>query len=652
MSKSAPETGENPLSLSRYSGQPQVRAEAFRNLCQSVCELASGVFELPMAVIKVGDGAAMKFGGACGFPAGTELDDLRFCERKLVANEGLVVTDATRDARYFLESPVLNTPKIRFYVDMPLVIDGVVMGVLAMCQGKPRFDFDDRKLRLLRLFANQSASLLALAQGAAMRGDIISELQSRQDRMDMAADLSGIGYWKIDLKTREVSWSKGLYAIYGLNPTAYKPQVANQLDIFEPEDNALVIDHFQRAVNEGVDFDFNVRILNRKDKTTRLIRTKGGVERDSDGTATRLCAVVQDISGGTVAPSTPHLTVDINTAKNAFLSHITDGLKAPLDDILTYARLLNDPRQRDTAAYSEGLLKSAQSLQNLIGGTLEAVEPVGVAISDGSDGKYEEDLVDVAALIKAVMNGFASQASHNRTRLTIQFVDFDTPCAALDAMRLTQVLQNLLSNACKFTHNGSITIAVSQINVASNHNFEPDMRLHISVRDSGVGMSDEKVAAVFAPQSINGEREGLGLSIAKTIVERMGGHIGVLSRPGEGSNFWFEIPVEWVRSNVAAKAHVNKAQVDKAQVAKVQVAQLQAAQLQAERTVTPEPVLYAQPSRAGAYTPRPLRHVPLDPMRPDVMAKDAIPRYATVDEDRINREYLRALLHDMKLDLQ
>jgi hypothetical protein len=114
-------------------------------------------------------------------------------------------------------------------------------------------------------------------------------------------------------------------------------------------------------------------------------------------------------------------------------------------------------------------------------------------------------------------------------------------------------------------------------------------------------------------------KKGLGLSIAQTIVEMLGGHIGAVSRPGEGANVWFEIPVEWVEAPAAVKPDPKAAPVP--------------------RTLTRQNFDTSQSRPAYA------------PLRPRFEALPEPVRHAPVDEDRINREYLRALLQDMKLDL-
>ncbi|MFT4074580.1 MAG: ATP-binding protein [Asticcacaulis sp.] len=573
----------------RVSANRGEQGADFAEICASVCRLTAALFDVPMAFLSLRDDSGVTPVSAFGISDIEVLDGIAFTERPLVAGEGLLIDDTTCDGRYFLESAVLRAPHMRFYADMPLVHEGEVLGVLAMADTVAASEIPDTKLALFGQFAGQVSTLVALAKEDGARRRILAELQAQQARIDRAADMTGMGYWTIDLATRTVTWSSGLYALMGRDPAQFRPQVATQLDIYRPEDRPGIIEHFQRAVNAEGDFDFEVRIVRPADQVTCLIRTQGGVEYDAEGAPARLCAVVCDISRAKTS------------ASDDFLSHITDDLRAPLNDILAYVRLIETRpvSAAETADYARHLLASAEALQTAVADTVaaEAVE------SDSEDG-----VVDVAAVIRETVAAFVPQAEARGTRLGVHISDFDQ-VAHIDADRVQQVLQNLLSNACKATRDGVISVTARRLTTENQVTRQSESQLHVSVRDTGTGMDAERARAMFAGGRTG---RGLGLSIAQTIVEMLGGHIGMSSKPGEGTTVWFEIPVECLAARPDPKA-------------------------------TPIPQTLTRQIFDAAPSPRESRpaYAPPRPARP-----------APVDEDRINREYLRALLADMKLDAQ
>ncbi|MCR6659398.1 MAG: ATP-binding protein [Asticcacaulis sp.] len=577
----------------------QRRAADFDRICAGVCELAAAIFDMPMAFLSLGTGEAQAVTAAFGIPDIDVLDGIAFTQRPLTAGEGLNIPDAAHDARYFLESAVLRAPHIRFYADMPLVNEGGIIGVIALADAAAREDFSAAKQAVLARFADQVATLLALAQGSG--ADMRGMVQMQQKRLERAAELAGFGYWTIDLTSREVVWSREMYGLLGLNEKTYRPQVATHLDIYQPDDRSVVIEHFQRAVNAGEDFDFELRIVRRRDKAARLIRTKGGVEYDGDGAPIRLCAVVRDVTEATAAA----------LASEGFLGHIADELRAPLNEIVSYARMIEmqPVSGSETADFARHLQNSARAMKTLIGDALSH-EP---AVSSEED----NEIVDVAATIRETVDAFTLQAQAAQTRLSAHFVDFTRRQARLDDMRVRQVLQNLIANACKFTQGGVISVTASQVTAENPQRLKSEIRLHVSVRDTGIGMGEAQARTLFSGGK---KKHGLGLSVAQAIVESLGGHIGAVSRPGEGANVWFEIPVDWVEAP-EVKPDPKAAPVP--------------------RTLTRQ--IFDRPQSRPAYAPP----------RPRIDAAPPEPaKHAPVDEDRINREYLRALLADMKLDLQ
>ena len=220
----------------------------------------------------------------------------------------------------------------------------------------------------------------------------------------------------------------------------------------------------------------------------------------------------------------------------------------------------------------------------------------------------DDEAVDVAEIIKESVDDFAAATQAQQTRLSAHFVDFARTQARFDVMRVQQVLHHLLDNACRHTEGGVISVTASQVQAENPVTLGIERHLHVSVRDTGTGMDEAQAKDLF-----KAGHKGMGLSIAQAIIEMLGGNIGVVSRPGEGTNIWFEIPMDWVETPVAAP--------DAKAVPRMS-------------TLTRQRVEDIAPgARPPAYAPTSaLKHPP-------------------VDEHYINREYLRALLADMKLEI-
>jgi PAS domain S-box-containing protein len=222
-------------------------------------------------------------------------------------------------------------------------------------------------------------------------------------------------------------------------------------------------------------------------------------------------------------------------AKSEFLSSMSHELRSPLNAILGFAQLLDmgatppTPTQKENIAQ---ILKAGWYLLELIN---EILDLAGV-----ESGKVHVSLepVPLAAVLLDCKAMIEPQATKHR--ITVGFPTIEGPCfVGADRTRLKQVLVNLLSNAIKYNRPGG-TVEVSVSTRTAN-------RLRISVRDSGEGLSAEKLGQLF--QSFNRlgreagaeEGTGIGLVVSKRLVELMDGRIGAESTAGEGSLFWFEL---------------------------------------------------------------------------------------------------------------
>ena len=150
---------------------------------------------------------------------------------------------------------------------------------------------------------------------------------------------------------------------------------------------------------------------------------------------------------------------------------------------------------------------------------------------------------------------YAQLAQNKGISLRIEVDKTLNTCVVGDATRLSQVLNNLVSNAIKFTHQGSVTLGLSKGEASKTHQF-----VRFSVKDTGDGIDASEQERVFdaftqANSSINRMHggTGLGLQIVKSLVEAMGGTVYLKSAVGQGSEFYFELPFEIADSVIGAK---------------------------------------------------------------------------------------------------
>jgi signal transduction histidine kinase len=151
--------------------------------------------------------------------------------------------------------------------------------------------------------------------------------------------------------------------------------------------------------------------------------------------------------------------------------------------------------------------------------------------------------VELQPIIQEIMQILEPKAKENNVKLAVSYADNVPYKIIADPIRLHQIILNLMSNAIKFTHNGDVTIGVASINLSGDK-----AKLRFEIKDTGIGIPKDKQELIFdkftqidssSTRQYGGT--GLGLSICNELVALMGSNIGVISDPGIGSTFWFEV---------------------------------------------------------------------------------------------------------------
>ncbi|OWQ88394.1 hypothetical protein CDN99_16165 [Roseateles aquatilis] len=226
-----------------------------------------------------------------------------------------------------------------------------------------------------------------------------------------------------------------------------------------------------------------------------------------------------------------------NRAKSAFLANISHEIRTPLNGLVGLARLLQQPDLPvDTRShYLDQMVDSAESLSGLMSDILD--------LSKIEAGRLTLETVPFALrdMLATMRMGYLTLAQARGLAFGIDVEDAVPAWVVGDPVRTRQILSNYLSNALKFTEQGSVAVRVRR---------HDEHRLRIEVSDTGPGIAEPMQARLFEPFTQADESTtrryggtGLGLSICRELAALMGGTVGVDSQPGAGATFWAELPL-------------------------------------------------------------------------------------------------------------
>jgi len=366
-----------------------------------------------------------------------------------------------------------------------------------------------------------------------------SELRKSQRLLEQAQKMAHLASWELDLTLQKVTWSKEIYQIFELDSNI-SPCIAEFVSLVHPDDLNKVNRAYLTSLRSGKDYSFEHRIV-MKEGRIKYIHQQGGVEHGVGGKAIRSYGSVLDI---TQRKEQESLLIKLkeqaetaNKEKSEFLANMSHELRTPMHGILSFARF--GIKKGDTASkekvkqYFTNIKISGDRLLVLLNDLLD--------LSKLEAGKME--INKKQANLNDLFIHCCNEQEERLRELGLEIVintSKQQVTGDVDAIRISQVMTNILSNAIKFSpKNSKIRVNITQ---------DDTQQVTFSLHDEGVGIPEAELDAIFdafiqSSQTKTGAGgTGLGLAISKEIIALHGGKIWAESPHNKGASFIFTLP--------------------------------------------------------------------------------------------------------------
>ena len=243
-------------------------------------------------------------------------------------------------------------------------------------------------------------------------------------------------------------------------------------------------------------------------------------------------------------------------AKTEFLATMSHELRTPLNGVIGFSEILRKTTLEDyQREFLDIVIQSANNMLAIISDIMDFTR------IDSNKLQIKTETVDLQKLVEHTLEVIKKRADEKDLKI---ITDIETPfrVVTIDPLRFNQVLLNLLTNAVKFTDNGSVTVVIREKLIDKN---QQTIKLHVSVRDTGLGIKEEHQKTIFdafSQADMSNSRKfggtGLGLAISKQLLDRMGSDLQLTSVLGKGSHFYFDLILPYYDETVLEKNTGNK----------------------------------------------------------------------------------------------
>ena len=382
--------------------------------------------------------------------------------------------------------------------------------------------------------------IFAAARDITHSKKVADEIKKIKELLEQTSSLARVGGWEVDMETNEILWSDMAKQIHEVS-LDFQPKFDSGFKFCKyPETGEHLKELMDNCLRTGESWELEFESTTAKGNDI-WIKLIGRVEKQN-GVAKRIYGTIQDIDA--VKKASQRLEEALTEAKqaaeakSAFLSNMSHEIRTPLNAVLGMTHLLLEGNPREDQINKLKTLKfSGDNLLALVNDILDYNKIESGMIT------FEKIPFNLYEITHTLKQGFQFKAEEKGIRLKVQ-MDSDVPKVIIgDPTRLTQILNNLMSNALKFTEEGKVTLAVEVLEEEEN-----EIVLLFEIIDTGIGISQSQIDKIFERFTQANESTtrkfggtGLGLSIVKRLIELQGSQIKIESEEGKGSCFSFRL---------------------------------------------------------------------------------------------------------------
>ena len=439
---------------------------------------------------------------------------------------------------------------------IPILIDGKWWGVMGFDQVTQNRSWHPKEISGYELLVDSIMEFMR-------RQKLEQNLRVFQERYEMASQAGQVGVWDWDIEDDRVFLDSTIKSMTGYPQEEHLESLKQWELVFTLEGKTKWVDQLnKRIASKEKEFELEHCLRHTNGHLVEAF-SRGKIVYDQDGKAIRVVGTTTDITQlkaiQTDLRKARDLAEEGSKSKSEFMAKMSHEIRTPLNAIMGFATLLKhtemDSEQGD---YLVNLETSSRLLLSMVNNILD--------FSKIEAGKLdlERKPFDIEGTIDTILHVFGDSVIKKGIEMKYLPGEGIPFSVITDPLRIQQVILNLVGNAVKFTEDGSIQVIADWTEISPEKG-----RLRITVKDTGIGIEADRLAAIFEPftqaDSSMTRRfggSGLGLTICQNILQAMGSKLEVSSEPGKGSEFSFEILVDEAPTEVVQEMEKVKESIE------------------------------------------------------------------------------------------